>query len=575
MIQSFYCEGKSRVVSFCLFCVTENQWYVILKIDLSGGDCILDQEFVLQIDFVDRIGLGNEVFKILKDHHINLLGMEAKANQGMTIKFKHVEQLRLQELIGDLEKIEGVISVFVKDQMPYEQREDELRTILNLVSEGIIAVDQFGHITHINEVASQILHLSVKEAIGKRIDQLLHSDIPIIETLKTGQKYHLKEIKIKKEQKEFHYLTSGTPIINDKDQIIGAVATLKDYKQVEEIISKVDNKKRLTTFHDIIYHSEKMRKIVDTAKMVAKGDSSVLLRGESGTGKELFARAIHMESNRSHAPFIAINCAALPETLLESELFGYEEGSFTGAVKGGRKGLFEQADGGTLFLDEIGEISPHIQVRLLRVLQENMVRRVGGSKEITIDVRIIAATHRNLEEMIAKGLFREDLYYRLNVIPLRIPPLRERPEDIPFIARHLIRKIFAKLNKPDIHISEEVIEHLMIQRWPGNVRQLENALERIANVIDQPEITLHHVLNWTNVEPIRPSKQQSDDMLHIAIPLKGKWPTLKEIVQEVEKQVLKQVLKTHDSSRKAGSVLGVSNTTILNKVKLYHLHEED
>lgn len=310
---------------------------------------------------------------------------------------------------------------------------------------------------------------------------------------------------------------------------------------------------------------------MDTAKMVAKSDSSILLRGESGTGKELFARAIHMESNRSKSPFIAINCAALPENLLESELFGYEEGSFTGAVKGGKKGLFEQADTGTLFLDEIGEISPQIQVRLLRVLQEKAVRRVGGNKEVPVDVRIIAATHQNLEEMISKKLFREDLYYRLNVIPLRIPPLRERPKDIPLIAQHLIQKIGIKLNKLQVYLSKEAIEYMMAQKWPGNVRQLENTLERIINVIPDQEIKLLHFLEWANLEPMKQRIERrienNDHYFHIKIPIEPQWPSLKDIVREVEKQVVLKVMKTHNSSRKAGRILGVSNTTILNKIK--------
>lgn len=528
----------------------------------------MEQELVIQIDFIDRIGLGYEVFEVLKKHQINLLAMEAKANQGMSIKFGHKNK-EIEGLLQGLKKIEGVLSVTLKDHMPYEQREDELKTILNLVSEGIIAVNKSGYITHINEGASQILFVPAEEAIGHRIDQLLHSEIPILNTLESGEKYHLKDIRVKKDQKTYHYLTSGSPIINEKGQITGAVATIKDYRQVEEMISKVDSKKSLTTFQDIIHQSPKMRKIIDTAKMVAKGDSSILLRGESGTGKELFARAIHMESNRCHAPFIAINCAALPETLLESELFGYEEGSFTGASKGGKKGLFEQADSGTLFLDEIGEISPHTQVRLLRVLQENSIRRVGGNKEIPIDVRIIAATHRNLEEMITKGLFREDLYYRLNVIPLRIPPLRERPEDIPLIAQHIIRKIGNKLNKPDIRMSKKVADYLNSQRWPGNVRQLENMLERVINVTEQKEITLENFQEWTNLDSVKQRRPSNEDILQIEIPVKEEWPSLKEIVQEVEKQVLQRVLQKHDSSRKAGRVLGVSNTTILNKMKNY------
>jgi len=529
------------------------------------------QELNIQINFEDRIGLGHEIFHLLEELQINLLGMEAKANQTMMIKFFCSSEEKIEQFIQMLKRIKGVYDVIFKDHMPYEQRENQLTTILNSVSEGIIAVNKEGTITHINDVAVKIFTLNKENVIGVKIEELLQSEIPILETLKTGASYRLKEINIKKNGKHLHYLTSGVPIKNSKGNITGAVATIKDFKEVEEIISKLDSKKSLTTFDDIVFQSDVMRKLVDTSKIVAKGTSSILLRGESGTGKELFARAIHMESNRAQNTFIAINCAALPESLLESELFGYEEGAFTGAVKGGKKGLFEQADKGTLFLDEIGEISPQLQVRLLRVLQEGLVRRVGGNKEIEIDVRIIAATHQNLEEMIIKGTFREDLYYRLNVIPLRLPPLRERPEDIPAISHHLVRKIAKKLNKIEPVLNKRVIEYLMAQTWPGNVRQLENTLERIMNITSSLILELEHFNEWTNLEPAKQRVHNNDHAINIEIPVNENWPSLKEIVGQVEKQILLEVLKKYPSSRKAGNVLGVSNTTILNKLKAYHI----
>ncbi|WP_339060987.1 sigma 54-interacting transcriptional regulator [Tepidibacillus marianensis] len=533
------------------------------------------QELNIQIDFTDRMGLGHEVFDLLEKMNINLMGMEAKANQGMMIKFQCSSQDNIDRFVSQLKKIDGVEAISFKNHMPYEERERQLTTVLNSISEGIIAVNTDGIITHINEVAIRIFLSEDENIIGKKIEEFLHSEIPILETLKTGQPYRLKEVKMKRNGKVFHYLTSGVPILNEKGSIMGAVATIKDIKEVEEIISKMEAKSSLTTFDDIVHQSGNMRKLIDTAKIVAKGTSSILLRGESGTGKELFARAIHMESHRYNESFIAINCAALPESLLESELFGYEEGAFTGATKGGKKGLFEQADKGTLFLDEIGEISPQLQVRLLRVLQEGIIRRVGGSREIGVDVRIIAATHRNLEEMIKQGTFREDLYYRLNVIPLRIPSLRERPEDIPVISQHLVRKITTKLNKPEPYLGKEVIQYLMAQKWPGNVRQLENTLERIINIMNSPEIRIVQFQEWANLEPAKQRVHNNGNNINIEIPIKEKWPTLKEIVGEVEKQILLQVLKTHPTSRKAGNILGVSNTTILNKLKTYHIADYD
>jgi Nif-specific regulatory protein len=228
----------------------------------------------------------------------------------------------------------------------------------------------------------------------------------------------------------------------------------------------------------VVGHTPSMRRVFDQVRRVGKWDSTVLVLGESGTGKELIASAIHYNSPRAHQPFVRLNCAALPETLLESELFGHEKGAFTGAVKQ-RKGRFEQADGGTLFLDEIGEISPMFQAKLLRVLQEGEFERVGGSRTVKVDVRVIAATHRNLEAAVDAGDFREDLYYRLNVMPILLPPLRERPEDIPELARHLAKRIGGVQGRP-LSIAEPAMRKLTQYGWPGNVRELENCLERAA-----------------------------------------------------------------------------------------------
>ena len=561
----------------------------------------MDRDCVIRIDFIDRLGLGHEVFEILRKHEINLLAMEATPHQGMMIKLRTPPSEKLRLLVQEFKQIEGVTDVSLEDHLLYEKREAELRTILNSVSEGIIAVDQEGRIKHINDVATQILHCKREEVIGRNMEEYFQVEMPLGEIIKTGEPYYLREVKFKRGDRNIHYLTSGVPVTDDQGRIIGAVATVNDYKKVEALVDRVGRQRRLTTFNDIIYQSPKMRKVVETAKTVAKGNSTILLRGESGTGKELFARAIHMESSRALGPFLAVNCAALPGTLLESELFGYEEGAFTGATKGGRKGLFEQANGGTLFLDEIGEISPKVQVSLLRVLQEGTIRRVGGSREISVDVRIIAATHRDLESMIQSGEFREDLYYRLNVIPLRIPPLRERKEDIPLLVQHLIRKISAKLERPEVCLTRESLRVLTEKDWPGNVRQLENFLERLINVMDVEEIDSREAFEWallntTNSFPVsgeqlRPEQNQTaadsdlgtvkqqaktelkhyGDVVQIIVPVpkRRQWPSLKTIIGEVEKQILLKVLEKYPTSRKAGKVLSVSSTTILNKIRSY------
>ena len=278
----------------------------------------------------------------------------------------------------------------------------------------------------------------------------------MIKTLVTGESYDNEEMIINTEKLKSHYITSGRPILDEEGNPIGAVASLKDFENVMELIH-IFTQPPMITFDEILGESKEMTRVKQLARIVAKSDSTVLIRGESGTGKELFARSIHMASPRRDKPFVPVNCAALPDTLLESELFGYEEGAFTGAKKGGKQGLFKYADKGTLFLDEIGEMSTHLQVKLLRVLQENKVRRVGADEEIPIDVRIITATNRNLEELIKNGQFREELYYRLNVIPLLIPPLRDRKEDIPILSHAFIKKLSYKMNKKVTNISEEAM----------------------------------------------------------------------------------------------------------------------
>ncbi|AEH23339.1 transcriptional regulator, NifA, Fis Family [Thermodesulfobacterium geofontis OPF15] len=311
------------------------------------------------------------------------------------------------------------------------------------------------------------------------------------------------------------------------------------------------------SIQNIITVSDRMHEVIKTVIKVSKSKATVLLRGESGTGKELIAKAIHFESPRAKGPFIAVNCAAIPETLLEAELFGYERGAFTGAVTA-KPGKFELANGGTLFLDEIGETSPALQAKLLRVIQEYTFERLGGTKSINVDVRIIAATNKDLEDMVKKGLFREDLYWRLNVVSIFLPPLRERKEDIPLLIEHFLKR-FNKEYGRRISISSQAMEKLIRYSWPGNVRELENTIERLVILAEKEEITVEDLpihIRSEMLKTLNPSNTYS----------------LKKEIEELEKRRIEEALKKCDYNQaRAARLLGITQRQIGYKIKKYKI----
>lgn len=334
-------------------------------------------------------------------------------------------------------------------------------------------------------------------------------------------------------------------------------------KKLKAIIESIEDRE----FKNIIGTSKAIERVKDMTVTIAKNNSTVLLRGESGTGKEVFAKAIHDISPRSNKNFIAINCASLPEALLESELFGYEQGSFTGAMIGGKDGIIKEANGGTLFLDEIGEMPISIQAKLLRVIQEGKIRKIGSNREEKIDVRIIAATNKNLEDMIKDKTFREDLYYRLNVIPMYIPPLRDRIEDIPSFVKFFIDKLNYKLNKNINGTEIEFISELMNYQWPGNVRELQNVMERAMNLCKGDILTIqdlfitpaNHI--YSNAFKDNINEEDNEDL----------QLSLKDSMERCEKEIIEKAIKDYKTYRRAAGVLKVSHTTIMNKINKYNI----
>lgn len=350
--------------------------------------------------------------------------------------------------------------------------------ITNSISHGILAVNGEGTINSVNRAACAILGLSAEELLNSSIEDLLEGWGSIRDGLEEGTAFEDHEVSISVKGKRNKYLFSAFVIPDAEGALSGVVLTIKEIQKIINLVNRFSGMQARYTLEDIIGKSPEMRRILADAERVSDSPATILIEGESGTGKEVLAQAIHNRSSRRSGPFVAINCGAIHRSLIESELFGYDEGSFTGAKKGGQPGKFELASGGTLFLDEIGEMPLEMQVNLLRVLQEGYITRVGGNKMVPVDVRIIAATNRDLKCEIGRGNFRQDLYYRIGVIPIRIPPLRDRKEDIALLADHFLRTKAEKLGKSPEPLPEDICSWIVQNPWPGNIRELENFIEK-------------------------------------------------------------------------------------------------
>jgi len=367
------------------------------------------------------------------------------------------------------------------------------------------------------------------------------------------------------------------PIIVD-DELKGSVGVVHDVSKIKNLTEELNTAKSIIrkleakyTFDDIIGISSDIKTAIQLAKTAAATPATVLLRGESGTGKELFAHAIHNDSDRRYKPFVRVNCASLAESLLESELFGYVEGAFTGAKKGGKKGLFEQAGSGTIFLDEIGEMSLNLQSKLLRVLQEKEVIRVGGEKPIPVKCRVITATNIDLEKSIEQGSFRLDLYYRLNVIPIKIPNLQDRLEDLPLLVDHLLRKFNQEYGRNVKQVSKGVIETLQSYHWPGNVRELENFIGRVMINMKIRETVMEkrHLPRFTQ------GSEEGTQLETVIMDTKDSRMTLDQAVQQTEKRLIEIALQENSGNRtKTARQLGIAVRTLYYKIEKYHIDNQ-
>lgn len=442
-----------------------------------------------------------------------------------------------------------------------------LEDLLELAYDGVVITDEKSNITYISNRYCEFLGVSRSKCLDKPVNEIIENTrIPKVISSKKAEFAKLHKLKDK------IMVATRIPIIKD-DEVTGAIGYVNfkdvyDFHSLYDKISKMEkeleickgklneNNKTSYTLDEIIGESNGINLTKEIANKAATTKSNVLLIGESGTGKELFAHAIHDLSERSKYPFVKVNCAAIPRELLESELFGYDKGAFTGANKEGKIGKFELANKGTIFLDEIGDMPLYMQVKLLRVIQEKEVERVGGTKPIRLDVRIIAATNKELGTMVKEHNFRKDLYYRLNVMTINIPPLRERKEDISILARFFIEKLSSDLNKKIRGVNKDVWKLLQEYSWPGNVRELQNIIERALNLVDDFEVL---------------GKEHFPKEL-IGYKLNGNIKSLELTIQEAEKNAVKEALIICKGNKtKVAKLLKISRVTLYEKITKYKL----
>ncbi|MDR4888862.1 sigma-54-dependent transcriptional regulator [Bacillus sp. HNG] len=555
----------------------------MIVIDINSQVILLNNSASKMIGISKKEAIGKHIYECIPDSRLpEILSTRAiEVNQEFVLENGRKIITTRIPVVNESGMLLGAFAVFKDITEVVNLAEEitnlkEIQTMLEAIiqssDEAISVVDENGNGILINRAYTRITGLEKEQVIGKPANaDISEGESMHMQVLKTRRPVRGARMKVGPHDKDV--IVNVAPVIVD-GKLKGSVGVIHDVSEISQLTSELNRARHIIrsleakyTFDDIIGSSEEMEIAIEQAKLGAKTPATVLLRGESGTGKELFAHAIHNESKRKYNKFVRVNCAAISESLLESELFGYEEGAFSGAKRGGKRGIFEEANNGSIFLDEIGELSLNTQAKLLRVLQEREIRRVGGTKSIPIDVRIIAATNVNLEKSIGNGTFREDLYYRINKIPIHIPSLRMRKQDIKPLAEHLLVKINQDYGRTVEGLTEEAIYYLYGYDWPGNVRELENVLGRAVIFMNYQE----RLIDVKHIQPLHNSKEKANSSQSLP-ETEIKDVPLSDIVEKYEAKVISEVLDLNGGNKTAAAKsLGISLRSLYYKLEKYNI----
>ncbi|MFZ6863371.1 sigma-54-dependent transcriptional regulator [Undibacterium sp. Ji67W] len=511
----------------------------------------------INIQFKDRVGIAHEILAVLAKRGLNVVAVEVDP-PNIYIDSPELLEYMLPDLQADCQQVKGVGEIQVLDVLPGIRRRLHLDTMMAAMEDPVLAIDASGRVMVANAAAAAVAGVNDAVLCGMNLSQLLDDPGIQNELIQAGFRIPSREVTLKGEPFFMEVTPVSEPRIQElspSGRSVGAVLSFHTPARIGGRLHALQNSAG-NGFDLIIGESEQIRALKIKATRVAVVDAPLLITGETGTGKELLAQACHGMSPRANAPFLELNCAALPESLAESELFGYMSGAFTGAQRGGKPGLFEMADGGTVFLDEIGEMSLYLQAKLLRFLNDGKFRRIGGDKEVKVNVRIISATHRNLRKMAQEGLFREDLFYRLNVLHLEVPALRDRPDDILPLARHFIERACTQSQKPICRLNSSACAVLVSNRWPGNVRQLQNVVFRAITMSDQRMLDAVD-LDWA---------EGSISADEVNLDATENWELS---VNSFEQSLLERLYPQYPSSRKLAARLQTSHSMIATKLRKY------